>query len=186
LLSATVIRVISVRKKLLISMHGKLTIFHSPGRPPAATVATAASSQVFPNSFLHYKCSLVMKFVILCDILDTSAYETFDIYIKQCKQYISLREYYVISGSCRAMKHCDYLMPVRGTCYTYQLPVTVPGTLLYQVHASTCYQCKYPTRYPISLVPYLVKVRLAPMHPCIWLFYHLWYVHTNGKVELRQ
>ena len=104
LLSATVIRVISVRAKLLISMRDKLTVFHSPGRPPAATVATAANSQVSPNSFLHYKCSLVIKFVILCDILDTSAYETFYIYIKQCKQYISLREYYVISGYYRAMK----------------------------------------------------------------------------------
>ena len=85
LLSATVIRVISVRAKLLISMRDKLTVFHSPGRPPAATVATDASSQVFPISFRHYKCSLVITFVILCDIPDTSVYKTFDIYIKQCK-----------------------------------------------------------------------------------------------------
>lgn len=104
LLSATANRVISVRKKLLISMHGKLTVFHSPGRPPAATVATAASSEVSPNSSLHYKCSLVIKFVILCDITDTSVYKTFDIHIKRCKHWISLQEYYVTSGSSRAMK----------------------------------------------------------------------------------
>lgn len=66
-------------------MRDKLTVFHSPGGPPAATVATAASSEVSPNSFLHYKCSLVIKFVILCDIPDTSVYKTFDIHIKRCK-----------------------------------------------------------------------------------------------------